>query len=144
MPDVRMVSLGFGKYARSDKIFALEPLTGEQRGDGPAQPGGVDVLDEEAERAGPQAACAVLLAGLARQEQHLRVRVLPHQARRDRHAVQARHADVQHDGVGPERGVARERLLAGPGLVDGGESVDGGEQGREGLADHAVVVDEQQ
>lgn len=34
MPDVRMVSLGFGKYARSDKIFALEPLTGEQRGDG--------------------------------------------------------------------------------------------------------------
>ena len=34
MPDVRMVSLGFGKYARSDKIFALDPLTGEQRGDG--------------------------------------------------------------------------------------------------------------
>ena len=24
MPDVRMVSLGFGKYARSDKVFALE------------------------------------------------------------------------------------------------------------------------
>lgn len=30
----RMVSLGFGKFARSDRIFALEPLQGEERGDG--------------------------------------------------------------------------------------------------------------
>ena len=29
----RMVFLGFGKYARSDKIFALEPIRGEDRGD---------------------------------------------------------------------------------------------------------------
>jgi hypothetical protein len=30
----RMVSLGFGKFARSDKIYALEPLRGGERGDG--------------------------------------------------------------------------------------------------------------
>ena len=29
-----MVSLGFGKYARSDRIYALVPLTGDDRGDG--------------------------------------------------------------------------------------------------------------
>jgi hypothetical protein len=29
-----MVSLGFGKFARADKIFALEPLRGPERGDG--------------------------------------------------------------------------------------------------------------
>jgi hypothetical protein len=29
-----MVFLGFGKYARADKIYALEPLTGEERGGG--------------------------------------------------------------------------------------------------------------
>jgi hypothetical protein len=29
-----MVSLGFGKFARSDRIFALEPLRGPDRGDG--------------------------------------------------------------------------------------------------------------
>ena len=29
-----MVSLGFGKFARADRIFALEPLTGDARGDG--------------------------------------------------------------------------------------------------------------
>lgn len=29
-----MVALGFGKFARSDRIFALEPLFGEERGDG--------------------------------------------------------------------------------------------------------------
>ena len=32
--DPQMVFLGFGKYARSDKIFALEPIRGEDRGDG--------------------------------------------------------------------------------------------------------------
>ncbi len=29
-----MVFLGFGKFARADKIYALEPLRGDQRGDG--------------------------------------------------------------------------------------------------------------
>src|SRR4029453_17269679 len=29
-----MVSLGFGKYVRSDRIYALIPLTGDERGDG--------------------------------------------------------------------------------------------------------------
>ena len=29
-----MVFLGFGKYARADKIYAMEPLTGAERGDG--------------------------------------------------------------------------------------------------------------
>jgi hypothetical protein len=31
---VRMVFLGFGKYARADRIFALEPILGEERGGG--------------------------------------------------------------------------------------------------------------
>jgi hypothetical protein len=29
-----MVFLGFGKFARADRIYAMEPLTGEERGDG--------------------------------------------------------------------------------------------------------------
>lgn len=29
-----MVFLGFGKYARSDRIYALEPIIGEERGGG--------------------------------------------------------------------------------------------------------------
>lgn len=29
-----MVSLGFGKFARADRIYALEPLRGAERGDG--------------------------------------------------------------------------------------------------------------
>src|SRR5262245_9853517 len=29
-----MVFLGFGKYARADKIYALEPLRGDERGEG--------------------------------------------------------------------------------------------------------------
>jgi hypothetical protein len=29
-----MISLGFGKYARVDRIFALEPLVGDERGGG--------------------------------------------------------------------------------------------------------------
>ena len=32
--DSRMVALGFGTYARADRIFALERITGEERGDG--------------------------------------------------------------------------------------------------------------
>jgi hypothetical protein len=30
----RMVFLGFGKFARADKIYALEPLSGKERGHG--------------------------------------------------------------------------------------------------------------
>lgn len=30
----KMVFLGFGKYARADKIYALEPITGDDRGHG--------------------------------------------------------------------------------------------------------------
>ena len=29
-----MVFLGFGKYARADKIYALQPITGDDRGGG--------------------------------------------------------------------------------------------------------------
>ena len=29
-----MVALGFGKFARADRIFALERITGEERGEG--------------------------------------------------------------------------------------------------------------
>ena len=29
-----MIFLGFGKYARADKIYALEPLLGDERGGG--------------------------------------------------------------------------------------------------------------
>lgn len=32
--DSRMVALGFGKFARADRIFALERITGAERGDG--------------------------------------------------------------------------------------------------------------
>jgi hypothetical protein len=32
--DGRMVFLGFGKYARADKIYALQPITGDSRGGG--------------------------------------------------------------------------------------------------------------
>jgi len=34
MSATKMVFLGFGKYARADKIYALEPITGEDRGHG--------------------------------------------------------------------------------------------------------------
>ena len=30
----RMVFLGFGKYARADKVYALEPIVGDERGGG--------------------------------------------------------------------------------------------------------------
>ena len=29
-----MVFVGFGKYARADRIYALEPIVGEERGNG--------------------------------------------------------------------------------------------------------------
>ena len=34
MAENRMVFLGFGKYARADRIYALEPLRGDERGGG--------------------------------------------------------------------------------------------------------------
>jgi hypothetical protein len=34
MPDPRMVFLGFGKWARADRIYALEPLAAGERGHG--------------------------------------------------------------------------------------------------------------
>ena len=36
----RMVFLGFGKFARADKIYALEPLAGKDRGQAPARASG--------------------------------------------------------------------------------------------------------
>jgi hypothetical protein len=33
-PAPRMVFLGFGKYARADRIYALEPIVGDERGNG--------------------------------------------------------------------------------------------------------------
>jgi hypothetical protein len=32
MSESRMVALGFGKFARADRIFALERIIGEERG----------------------------------------------------------------------------------------------------------------
>jgi hypothetical protein len=34
MNEPRMVFLGFGKYVRSDRIYAVEPLPGGERGSG--------------------------------------------------------------------------------------------------------------
>lgn len=34
MADPRMVFLGFGKWARADRIYALQPITGDDRGGG--------------------------------------------------------------------------------------------------------------
>jgi hypothetical protein len=34
MDAARMVFLGFGKYARADRIYALQPITGDKRGGG--------------------------------------------------------------------------------------------------------------
>ena len=33
-PEPQMIALGFGKYVRADRIYALEPLRGDERGDG--------------------------------------------------------------------------------------------------------------
>ena len=41
-----MVSLGFGKFARADKIYALEPLRGAERGDGKRTKVWVEGLNE--------------------------------------------------------------------------------------------------
>lgn len=34
MAEPRMVFLGFGKYVRSDRIYAVEPLPSDERGSG--------------------------------------------------------------------------------------------------------------
>jgi hypothetical protein len=34
MADPRMVFLGFGKWVRADKVYALQPITGDNRGGG--------------------------------------------------------------------------------------------------------------
>ena len=41
-----MVFLGFGKYPRADRIYALEPLRGEERGDGRRTRVWVDGIEE--------------------------------------------------------------------------------------------------
>ena len=43
---VRMVFLGFGKYARADKIYALEPIIGDDRGGGRRTRVWVEGVDE--------------------------------------------------------------------------------------------------
>lgn len=42
----RMVFLGFGKFARADKIYALEPLRGDERGGGRRTRVWVEGIDE--------------------------------------------------------------------------------------------------
>lgn len=44
--EMRMVFLGFGKFARADRIYALEPLRGDERGDGRRTKVWVDGLAE--------------------------------------------------------------------------------------------------
>lgn len=34
VPDTKMIFLGFGKYVRADRIYALEPLAADERGSG--------------------------------------------------------------------------------------------------------------
>jgi hypothetical protein len=34
MAEARMIFLGFGKYVRADRIYALEPIIGDERGGG--------------------------------------------------------------------------------------------------------------
>jgi hypothetical protein len=46
MAAVKMIFLGFGKYARADKIYALEPISGEARGSGSRTLVWVDGIEE--------------------------------------------------------------------------------------------------
>ena len=32
--DPRMISIGYGKFVRADRVYALVPIEGDQRGDG--------------------------------------------------------------------------------------------------------------
>ena len=41
-----MVFLGYGKYVRADRIYALEPIEGDDRGDGPRTRVWVEGMDE--------------------------------------------------------------------------------------------------
>jgi len=41
-----MVFLGFGKYVRADRIYALEPIEGDDRGDGQRTRVWVDGMEE--------------------------------------------------------------------------------------------------
>jgi hypothetical protein len=47
-----MVFLGFGKYVRADRIYALEPITGDDRGSGSRTLGWVEGLAEGPSPAG--------------------------------------------------------------------------------------------
>jgi hypothetical protein len=42
----RMVFLGFGKWARADRIYALEPIVGDERGGGSRTRVWIDGIDE--------------------------------------------------------------------------------------------------
>jgi hypothetical protein len=42
----RMIPLGYGKFVRADRIFAVVPLGGEERGDGRRTLVHVDGIDE--------------------------------------------------------------------------------------------------
>jgi hypothetical protein len=44
--DPRMISLGYGKFVRADRVFALVPLAGDERGDGRRTYVHVDGLSE--------------------------------------------------------------------------------------------------
>ena len=44
--DARMVSLGYGKYVKADRVYALVPLDPAERGDGRRTYVHVDGLDE--------------------------------------------------------------------------------------------------
>jgi hypothetical protein len=44
--DPRMVPLGYGKFARADRVYALVPMPPEERGDGRRTWVHVDGLDE--------------------------------------------------------------------------------------------------
>ena len=45
MADARMIPLGFGKYVRSDRIYAIEPIR-EERGSGARTRVWVEGIDE--------------------------------------------------------------------------------------------------
>jgi hypothetical protein len=44
--DARMISLGYGKFVKADRVFALVPLEAEERGDGRRTYVHVDGLSE--------------------------------------------------------------------------------------------------
>lgn len=44
--EARMISLGYGKYVRADRVYAVVPLEGEERGEGRRTYVHVDGLDQ--------------------------------------------------------------------------------------------------